>query len=171
MKRELVAESSGATRTVVVEANGDGLIQVSIDGVVQQVDARRVRPGCWSVIIEHRAYLVDLEPRRGGTVEFTVGDGHGTVKVEEARARRLALAAKRERAVASGETVSAPIAGRIVKVHVAIGAVVAAGTSVLVLEAMKMENELIAERGGTVSKLYRQAGDSVDTGEKLIELT
>jgi biotin carboxyl carrier protein len=145
---------------------------------VRDVDARQVRPGTWSLIIEHRAYLVDLEPRRG-VLEFSVastagvpaGPGVGVVKIEDARARRLAAAAKRDKVTAKGETVSAPIAGRVVKIHCALGDVVAPGTSVVVLEAMKMENELIAERGGTVSKIYRQAGESVDTAEKLVELT
>jgi biotin carboxyl carrier protein len=170
MQRELVAESGGATHTVVVEESSDGTIQVSVDGVAQQVDARRIRPGTWSVIIDHRVHLVDLENRRGGVVAFTVGAGHGSLTLEDARARRLAAAARRERVAVRGETVVAPIAGRIVKIHVAVGEVVAAGTSVLVLEAMKMENELVAERGGTVSKIYRAAGESVDTGEKLLEL-
>jgi biotin carboxyl carrier protein len=173
MKRELVVESNGATHTVLVESNGDdpsGAMRVSIDGVVQEVDARRIRPGTWSLIIDHRAHLVDLEPRRGGSVEVKVGTGVAALKVEDARVRRLASAAKRERPVARGETVVAPIAGRIVKVHVAVGDTVPAGASVIVLEAMKMENELIAERGGTVTKIYRAAGESVDTAEKLVEL-
>lgn len=177
MKRELVAESGGSTRTVIVEAVGEGkdaALRVTIDGLAQQVDARQIRPGTWSLIIDHRAHLVDLEPRRGAT-EFTVvgaaGAGTGMVRVEDARSRRLAAAAKRERVTPTGETVIAPIAGRIVKIHCAVGDVVAPGTSVVVLEAMKMENELIAERGGTVSKIFRQTGDSVDTAEKLVELT
>lgn len=184
MKRELVADSGGIARTVIVEATGGaasgsgdggsgGALRVTIDGVAQQVDARQVRPGTWSLLIDHRSYLVDLEPRRGA-VEFSViseaGGGVGSLKVEDARSRRLAAAAKRDKVMAKGETVTAPIAGRIVKIHCAIGDVVAPGTSVVVLEAMKMENELIAERGGTVSKIFRQAGDSVDTAEKLVEL-
>lgn len=176
MKRELVAESGGSTRTVIVEANGagnDAGLKVTIDGVAQQVDARQVRPGTWSLIIDNRVYLVDLEPRRGATEVAVVGaSGPGTamVKVEDARSRRLAAAAKRDKVMPKGETVSAPIAGRIVKIHVGVGDEVAAGTSVIVLEAMKMENELIAERGGTVSKIFRNVGDSVDTAEKLVEL-
>jgi biotin carboxyl carrier protein len=181
MKRELVAESGGTTRTVIVESSGEGgpssgaagALRVSIDGVVQQVDARQIRPGTWSLIIDHRSYLIDLEPRRKVT-EFSVisetGTGVGLVKVEDARSRRLAQAARRDKQLATGEVVTAPIAGRLVKIHCAIGDVVAPGTSVVVLEAMKMENELIAERGGTVAKIFRQAGDSVDTAEKLVEL-
>jgi biotin carboxyl carrier protein len=171
MRRELVAEAGGATRTVIVETTPEGALRVTVDGTPTAVDARRVRAGTWSLLIEQRSYLVDLEPRRGGQVAFTIGASSGQVVLEDARARRLAAAAKRARPVARGETISAPIAGRIVKIHAAVGETVAPGAAVVVLEAMKMENELLCERGGVVSKIYRQAGDSVDTNEKLVELT
>jgi acetyl-CoA/propionyl-CoA carboxylase biotin carboxyl carrier protein len=56
-------------------------------------------------------------------------------------------------------------------VLVAVGDQVAPGTAVIVLEARKMENELVAERGGTVTQVTKQAGQAVDTGELLVELT
>lgn len=172
MKRELVSEARGTTRTVVVETSSNGAerLSVTVDGQPIAVDARRVRAGTWSIIIEHRAYLVELEARRGGQVSFTIGPSSGTLALEDARARRLASAVKREQKVVRGETISAPIAGRIVKLHVAVGEVVAPGAAVVVLEAMKMENELAAVRGGTVAKILRQVGDAVDTNEKLVEL-
>lgn len=172
MKRELVSEAMGATRTVVVETSSNGAerLSVTVDGQPIAVDARRVRAGTWSIILEHRSYLVELETRRGGQVAFTIGPASGTLSMEDARARRLASAAKREQKVARGETICAPIAGRIVKIHAAVGDVVAPGAAVVVLEAMKMENELLAERGGTVAKILRQVGDAVDTNEKLVEL-
>jgi len=54
---------------------------------------------------------------------------------------------------------------------VAVGDQVAPGTAVIVLEAMKMENELIAEKGGTVATITKAAGQAVDTGDLLVELT
>ena len=54
---------------------------------------------------------------------------------------------------------------------VAAGDQVAPGTPVIVLEAMKMENELVAERGGTVAGIHKSAGQAVDTGDLLVELT
>jgi biotin carboxyl carrier protein len=65
----------------------------------------------------------------------------------------------------------APIAGKVVKVLVAVGDTVAPGSPVIVLEAMKMENELVSERGGTVAQVAKQAGQAVDTGDLLVELT
>ncbi|MGE5185387.1 MAG: biotin/lipoyl-containing protein, partial [Acidobacteriota bacterium] len=92
------------------------------------------------------------------------------LQVEDALHRRLAQAAQ-PRTAARGETLRAPIAGKVVKVLVAPGDVVAPGTAVIVLEAMKMENEIVAERGGTVTAVHKQAGQAVDTGDLLIELT
>jgi biotin carboxyl carrier protein len=93
-----------------------------------------------------------------------------TLQVEDALHRRLASAAG-ARAPARGESIRAPIAGKVVKVLVAVGDPVAPGSAVIVLEAMKMENELAAERGGTVSAVHKAAGQAVDTGELLIEIT
>ena len=98
------------------------------------------------------------------------GSAEVAMVVEDARHKRLRQAAKRGPA-ASGERIHAPIAGKVVKALVAVGDTVAAGQPVIVLEAMKMENELAAERGGTVHAVHKTAGQSVDTGELLVELT
>jgi len=65
-------------------------------------------------------------------------------------------------------TVSAPMQGTIVKVLVAQGDTVEPGQSLLVLEAMKMENHINAEGGGTVKEVRVAAGDTVGTGDVLI---
>jgi acetyl-CoA/propionyl-CoA carboxylase biotin carboxyl carrier protein len=65
-------------------------------------------------------------------------------------------------------TVSAPMQGTIVKVLVAQGDAVEPGQALLVLEAMKMENHINAERGGTVKEVRVTAGDTVGTGDVLI---
>ena len=62
-------------------------------------------------------------------------------------------------------TVSAPMQGTIVQVLVEVGATVEVGQAILVLEAMKMENHISAERAGTVSEIRVAAGDSVGTGD------
>jgi biotin carboxyl carrier protein len=170
MKRELVVTADGRDRTVVVEGPlVDGRFRVSIDGEARDVDARAVRPGTWSLVVAGKSYLVDLDPRRGG-IAASVGASEAMLRVEDALHRRLAAAAS-PRAHATGETLRAPIAGKVVKVLVAPGDTVAPGSAVLVLEAMKMENELVAERGGTVAKIHKQAGQAVDTGDVLVDLT
>ncbi|WP_404416124.1 sodium-extruding oxaloacetate decarboxylase subunit alpha [Vreelandella aquamarina] len=70
----------------------------------------------------------------------------------------------------SGEAINAPLAGNIFKVNVRPGDVVAAGDVVIILEAMKMETEVRASSGGTVSAVKVSEGDSVSVGDALIEL-
>ncbi len=65
-------------------------------------------------------------------------------------------------------TITAPMQGTIVKVLVAEGDAVEAGQALLVLEAMKMENHINAERGGTVKEIRVAAGDTVGTGDVLV---
>ena len=68
----------------------------------------------------------------------------------------------------AGETVSAPMPGNILKVNVTAGQAVKAGTVLVVLEAMKMENEIMAPKDGTVTQVLVQKGSTVDTGAPLV---
>jgi len=69
-----------------------------------------------------------------------------------------------------GETIDAEMQGTILSVEVAEGDTVAAGDVVCVLEAMKMENDVVADRGGTVAGVHVAVGDSVDMDEVLVVL-
>jgi biotin carboxyl carrier protein len=169
VKRELIVTADGRDRAVVVDGPGpDGKFRISVDGVEHQVDARALRPGTWSLIIAGTSYLVDLDHRRAG-IAASVGDSEAMLQVEDALRKRLASAAG-ARPNARGEALRAPIAGKVVKVLVAVGDQVPAGAAVIVLEAMKMENELAAERGGTVSAIHKVAGQAVDIGDLLVEI-
>ena len=68
----------------------------------------------------------------------------------------------------AGETVNAPMPGNILKVNVAAGQAVKAGTVLVVLEAMKMENEIMAPKDGTVTQVLVSKGSTVDTGAPLV---
>jgi biotin carboxyl carrier protein len=171
MKREWIVTAEGRDRTVVVEGpRPDGRFRITIDGAAHDVDGRQVRPGTWSIAIAGQSFTVDLDRRRNG-VAASVGASEALLQVEDALHRRLAAAAQPRAGRGSGETIRAPIAGKVVKLLVAPGDTVAAGTAVIVLEAMKMENELVAERGGKVASVHKQAGQAVDTGDVLIELS
>ena len=70
-------------------------------------------------------------------------------------------------AAAAGEQVTAPMPGTILKVNVAQGAAVKKGDILVVLEAMKMENEILAPKDGTVAQIAVSKGATVDTGALL----
>ena len=71
---------------------------------------------------------------------------------------------------AAGEPVAAPMPGTVLRVEVSQGQAVKAGDLLLVLEAMKMENEILAPKDGTVAQVVVQKGSSVDTGSPLVVL-
>jgi biotin carboxyl carrier protein len=170
MKRELIATVGGREIEIAVVGDDEGRWRVTIDGAERTVDAKQVRPGTWSLVIDGRAYLIDLDKRPQGTaISSRLAEAVATI--EDARRKRLAKAAHREGLTGGGEELRAPIAGKVVKLLVEVGATVAVGQGVIVLEAMKMENELVAERGGTVTAIHKQAGQSINTGDLLVTLS
>ena len=70
--------------------------------------------------------------------------------------------------LAAGETVTAPMPGNILRVDVAQGDTVKAGQTLIILEAMKMENEIVAPKDGTVAQVVTSKGSVVDTGAPLV---
>jgi len=122
-----------------------------------------------------RATVSPVRSARGGrtTVEVVVDGWRFELEVEDAARAALRRRATRERDAgsASGPTeIRAIIPGRIAAVHVVSGDVVEAGQALLVVEAMKMQNELRASRGGTVDRVVVDAGQTIDHGDLLVVL-
>jgi len=103
-------------------------------------------------------------------VEVAEGGDITQVQASEPAAPAPAAAAAPAAQAASGEPVSAPLAGNIFKVNVSVGDSVAEGDVVIILEAMKMETEIRAHQAGTVSAVKVKEGDSVSVGDVLITL-
>ncbi len=104
-----------------------------------------------------------LEVVLPGGIALAGGSGGGPKKAPK-------RSAKKSGGAASGDTVSAPMQGTIVKVAVEEGQTVAAGDLVVVLEAMKMEQPLTAHKAGTVTSLSAEVGATVPSGTVLLEI-
>ena len=107
---------------------------------------------------------------RPRTIEVIVGGWRFELEVEPARRAELRVRATRDRAAAAGvgpQEVRAMIPGRVVSVAVVAGDAVAAGQTILVIEAMKMQNELRSPHAGTIDRVAVAPGDTIELGQVL----
>lgn len=162
---------NGRTRTVAVERIGpaaDGRYRVAIDGRARLVDARLAGPGRLSMIFpddDGRSYDVAVVQASVTDLHIHLPDGAVTAIVNGRRSRREGPS---DAAGAGEQRVVAPMPGRVVKVLVSPGDEVRARQPLVVVEAMKMENELSAPRAGRVKDVQVRDGLAVDAGRLLV---
>jgi len=161
-------EVGGRVRRVVV-ARAGASFAVTVDGRTRQVDATRIDAHTLSLIVDG-VWPKDVVVTPGpgaGRLTATIDGVPVAVSLNGTRGRGRGRSEAGAGVGGSGR-VSAPMPGKIVRVLVAAGDTVRAGQPLAVIEAMKMENELRAGRGGIVAEVRARQGDSVDTGALLV---
>jgi len=153
------------TRLVDVEPAGPGQYRVRWEGEDHLVDLTRPSPEAFQMLIDGESWEAGCVAKEGGYLVDVVGVP-SDVQVVDPRRRAL----KTSSAASSG-IISTSMPGRIVRVMVEVGAVVSKGQPVVVVEAMKMENELKSPIAGTVTEIMVNAGQPVDAGVKLLRIT
>jgi len=165
---ELVVTVAGRTERVRVERNGD-LLRVCVGERSYVVDQAAVGPRHWSILAGGEQFEVAVLPRGAG--RWWVSSARGGVLAEVMDPLTyLASQGAAARGTPRSEQVTAYMPGRVVAVLVAAGDAVTAGQGVLVLEAMKMQNEIQAEHEGTIKRVCVEAGQAVEGGDLLFEL-
>lgn len=163
--RSLARPDAEAT-PIEVEALGGGRYAVTLDGRRLEVDSLVLPHKAVSLLIDDDSYNIDFE-ERGDEVRVLVRGETFRFDVADERTLRL-------RAIGGGfeaqgtQVVTAPMPGKVVSVSVAVGDEVQEGQGLVVVEAMKMENELRAPRAGKVTEVHVKAGATVDNGAKLV---
>ncbi|MBK8725464.1 MAG: biotin/lipoyl-binding protein [Holophagaceae bacterium] len=169
MKRTLLINK--ATHEVELTRR-DGALTLTWDGEAVPVDILEVEPGTYSVINGGGSVDVRLDAGRSGDPDVhayraTLHDGAYEFGLQDPMKALLAAASG---AAAGGGTLTSPMPGKIVKLLVKEGDVVAEGQTLLIMEAMKMQNELKATAAGKVAKVAVQEGATVETGATLLVL-
>lgn len=130
----------------------------------------------FNVTVNGKAYAVEVEEVGSGQPSFTyvpVQQAPAAAPQAPAAAPAAAPAPAPKAAPSApvaGETMTAPMPGTVLDVKVTEGQTVKAGDIILILEAMKMENELVAPKDGTVAKIYASKSESVNTGDPLVTI-
>ncbi|MGB8478408.1 MAG: biotin/lipoyl-containing protein [Acidobacteriaceae bacterium] len=136
-----------------------------LDGKPCAADVRFLSPRVLSLLIDGRSYRVLFDPRPG-VEAVVVGEHRMTYTIEDPRSLR---SRKRASGNESGVlSITAPMAGLIVKLLVAVGEAVKEEQPLVVMEAMKMQNELKASRAGTVTRVAVESGAIVQAGKLLL---
>ncbi len=158
----------GGVREASVERCSEGF-EVELDGALHRVDLVCLDGAVASLrfVADGRSFHVSYQASNDRHWRVAVGEREFDLAV-------LTPVEAVEEVAAAGRggpsRIEAPIPGKVVAVNVAAGDEVEPGLALVVLEAMKMENELVAEQAGTVREVHVAPGDTVSAGTVLVEL-
>jgi acetyl/propionyl-CoA carboxylase alpha subunit len=163
-----VIRSGEAAREVEVHRHGE-VFEITVDGEPRQVELVRLDGAFASLRYPEsgRSFQITYHHCSNGSWRLGVGQREFDLDVLSPAEAVEAVGGGRE----SGPSrLTAPIPGKVVAVKAAPGDEVAAGQSLVVLEAMKMENELAAGKAGRVAAVHVADGDTVESGQLLLEI-
>ncbi len=152
-----------------VRRDGD-VYEVTIGEVVHRVDAAELGRGAYSLRFD--GVQREVVVRASGEEGLRVSGSSAAWEVEIAEPlAHLAATTGDPTARRRHKKVTAYMPGRVVAILAEVGAEVVAGQGIIVLEAMKMQNEILAEADGTIHAIYVESGQAVEGGDPLFELT
>jgi biotin carboxyl carrier protein len=151
-------------RVVELEQTSAGY-RITLDGQAIDADAAMIAPGTVSVLIGGQAFEVHVTPTLDEKMKLQSGPHEFTAEIHDPRAwqgrRHGALEAE------GRQQVVAPMPGKVIRLLVSAGDEVEAGQGLVVVEAMKMQNEIRSSRNGRVERLQVKEGQAVNVGEVL----
>lgn len=167
MPRTFIAKLEDRDVTIEIEPAGPSLYRVRVDRTEQLVDARSVSGGL-SMLIDGKNHEVSLARTKDDYDVLVANRRFRFSLLSEDRHRRAAARGARE--VTGRREVKASMPGKVIQVLVAIGDKVEAKQGLLVIEAMKMENEIKSQGVGEIKEIHVQPGQAVESGEVLVVL-
>lgn len=168
MAARYVVHHNGEPVLVTVYEEREGYRLEFEDGETVHVDVRTIGAGPHrSLLIDGKSYEADTMPAQDGIDVYISGDVYHLKVTDElwAQAEEAAHGGS-----GGGEQILSPMPGAVVDIPVKVGQTVAPGETVAVVEAMKMQNDLAAVRGGTVVEVRAAPGEVVDQGAVLVVL-
>ena len=150
---------------VAVREVGVARYAVTIDGDEHLVDAHQVQDSVWSILYGSASFEVDVQGRDEEFEVLIAGDCYKFTLMNE---QRKAMVRSGGKGAAGKAMVASPMPGKVVKLLVTVGEKVKADQGVIVVEAMKMENELKSAVTGKVKEIFVKEGEVVESGAKLL---
>jgi biotin carboxyl carrier protein len=166
MKYEVKLSSSSEAKTRVIELERDGAAwRVTLDGRSVAVDAVEIAPNTISILLDGQSFEINVTPSPDGKLKLQTGSREFTAEVVDPRAWSGRCHSSVE---AEGrQQIVAPMPGKVVRLLVREGDRVEAGQGLLVVEAMKMQNEIRSSKSGIVERVLAKEGQPVNAGDVL----
>jgi biotin carboxyl carrier protein len=142
--------------------------RLAVDGVTRDVDCVRISDHCYSLILDGISYEVDIISGVNPYAVGVQGEVHDVEVLTEREKRLKAVTRKAAAAQEGRQVITAPMPSKVVRLLVAVGEQVNPGDGVIVVEAMKMENELRSTGAGTVREIRVKEGDAVVGAQALV---
>jgi biotin carboxyl carrier protein len=167
MKYEIVIDGARRNVEFVPQTGGTARVAFTVDSRFVEADAIPISRGAYSILIGGRSLQVNAEETSNGLL-LRANGREFRVEIFDPRSWRRRRGAGIE--LEGRQQLVAPMPGKIVRVLVGAGQQVTAGQGLLVIEAMKMQNEIRSPKSGTVEKVARE-GQTVNAGEVLAIVT
>jgi biotin carboxyl carrier protein len=160
-----IARLGEKTYTVDIEEIGKSLYRVSVDGSEFLVDGKKTGLTNYSLIVDNRSFEIEVDVKEDEYRVLVDGRNYHIDLVDERRVRLGGLQSDIE--LQGRQNVSVPMPGKIIAVLVAEGDKVEKGQGLVIVEAMKMENEVRCPINGEVKEVWVKTGDAVEAGAVL----
>ena len=145
----------------------DGQYRVNLGDKEYVVDSSPISDNCISLLVNGKAFTVYFAEAEGRRY-FSIGGEQFCI--QEAKSEGVKASGADSAALEESPTVASPMPGKVVKIFVKEGDEVEKGQSLVIVEAMKMENEIKSPVKGKVEKVNFKPGDLVDAAQPIIEL-
>jgi biotin carboxyl carrier protein len=166
MKFEVQLHAGDAKKKRVVELEPAGAgYQVLLDGKRVNADAVQIAPNTISILLDGQSFEIHVAPAPDGTLKLQCGAHEFAAEVVDPRAwqgRRHGVVEAEGR-----QPVTSPMPGKVIRLLVKAGDTVEAGQGVVVVEAMKMQNEIRSLKKGKIERMLANEGQTVNAGDIL----
>ena len=163
---KLTAEIAGERHELSIK-HGETRLAAEIDGRRYELEAREIGAGVYLLIADGRVYECRVGRRVRERFDVHIGNNLYAITLADPKRLRGAQASGAQAGEGSAQIV-APMPGKVVRVLVSLGAQVEVGDGLVIVEAMKMQNEMKSPKTGKVTALHAEVGATVNAGDVLV---
>lgn len=164
---KLIAETNDETREVEITRGDAGNLTARVGERVYQLEASEPEPNVFLFKHENRVYQIFVSPVEKSGEPFAVSVGGANYEIKISDPKRLRGSSAGDRHAGGAAEIKTAMPGKIVRVLAAAGAPIQRGDGVIIVEAMKMQNEMKSPKDGAVKEIRFAEGATVNAGDVL----